>query len=99
MSEPETAVETARRLWPGEWVGGGYVLARVMLRRDGTEESLLHVIIERHRKQWRGRVSVRGRAVWSKDDAIDIVITAARDEVQSMARDFARAAGLDVPCE
>lgn len=102
---PETPLETARRLWPGEWVVGDKVWDRAMgcsgdgkpvtVRLRHTSDGEWNVIT------FAGMYPVGGgqRLATGGPTALEEVLATARDRVQSMARDFARAAGVEVVSE
>lgn len=96
---PETPLETAQRLWPGEWEGSSSAgaLYRRLWREDGLR---IEAIFLNDGGVWDGYLRVNLEALHPQraTDLDDVLITI-RNRVQSMARDFARAAGLEVPGE
>lgn len=89
----ETSLETARRVWPGDWFGTDAHVTRGLLvdQRGGY---LMFVQAVNYGGYWEIRLGVRGWDVWNVRGDLASVLAAARDHVQSLARAFAASAGV-----
>jgi hypothetical protein len=98
---PETPLETARRLWPGAWLEqpNGDLQRVLFCAPIGIEYIQIRKPWSTGMKDWIAYYNGSSNptiGIGIGQGPIEDTILQARDRVQSMARDFARAAGVEV---
>lgn len=89
----ETPLETAHRVWPGEWVGTDAHVTRGLLVDDRGGYLMFIQAID-HNDHWCVQLGMRGWSVWNAKGDLASVLAAARDHVQTLARAFAASVGV-----
>ena len=85
----ETSLETAQRIWPGQWTGRGVLIRKLA---DGMDVRLCRL----GGGNWVAVLAIYGGGPTLGSGSLATTLTTARDRVQALARAFATSAGLEV---